>query len=399
MRRAAVLRALLLATLCPPPAAASDSLNGAVILGYQGWFRCDAAQSPNRWAHWFARGADGQPAPVTDLLPDVTGLPPEARCPLPSPARDGAPAEVYDSRHPAVADRHLALMAAHGIAGVAAQRFIRTLERPETLADFDRVLTNLRAAAERHRRSVFVMYDLSGGSPEAAGRLVADWRRLAAGPARERTWQRHHGRPVLGLWGVGLPRAGLTPAQTLDLFRDLRAAGPVTILCGVPVDWRVANQQAWVPVWPGCDVISPWTVGRNRDEAGADRYAPILRADIAAARGFGRDLMPVAYPGFTWTNLMRLRGREVPAHEIPRRCGAFLRRQLTNAVNAGAATLYVAMADEVDEGTAILPVVTDPARVPEGYATPDPGPCRMPPDGYLRIVGEAAAALRAARPR
>lgn len=392
-------RVLLLALFLATPAAAQDSLNGAVILGYQGWFRCDAATAPNRWAHWFARGADGRPVPATDLLPDVTGLPPDARCPLPTPARDGAPAEVYDSRHPAVADRHLSLMAAQGIAGVAAQRFVSVLARPDALADSDRVLTNLRAAANRHRVSVFAMYDLSGGSPEAARRVMADWARLAAGAARDRAWQRHHGRPVLGLWGIGRPQSGLTPSETLDLFRDLRAIGPVTILCGVPVDWRVANQQAWVPVWPGCDILSPWTVGRQRDEAAADRYAPVLRADIAAALSFGRDLMPVAYPGFSWTNLMRLRGRDAPANEIPRGCGAFLRRQLANAVNAGAAMLYVAMADEVDEGTAVLPVVTDPARVPEGYVTPDPGGCRMPPDGYLRIVGEAAGALRAARPR
>lgn len=49
-----------------------------------------------------------------------------------------------------------------------------------------------------------------------------------------------------------------------------------------------------------------------------------------------------------------------PLNAIPRLQGRFFWSQITAAKRAGADMLYVAMFDEVDEGTAIFKVTNDP---------------------------------------
>ena len=61
------------------------------------------------------------------------------------------------------------------------------------------------------------------------------------------------------------------------------------------------------------------------------------------------DFLPVVYPGFSWHNL---HGEQLDA--IPRRKGEFLWSQMAAAKRVGSEMIYVAMFDEVDEGTAII---------------------------------------------
>jgi hypothetical protein len=59
----------------------------------------------------------------------------------------------------------------------------------------------------------------------------------------------------------------------------------------------------------------------------------------------------------------------------------------------GADTVYVAMFDEVDEGTAIFKVTSSPPT--QGHFVGYDG---LPSDWYLRLVGEAAQRLRDKQP-
>ena len=79
--------------------------------------------------------------------------------------------------------------------------------------------------------------------------------------------------------------------------------------------------------------------------------------------------------------------------EIPRRGGQFLWEQFHALSKLGVDTVYVAMFDEVDEGTAIFKVTSSPPTQAHfmGYDG-------LPSDWYLRLVGEGARMLKAKQP-
>lgn len=64
---------------------------------------------------------------------------------------------------------------------------------------------------------------------------------------------------------------------------------------------------------------------------------------------------------------------------------------MTGAIRAGAEMIYVAMFDEIDEGTAIFKCAQ---KVPVGKSTFVPIEEGVESDHYLKLVGEAAKILR-----
>ena len=78
-----------------------------------------------------------------------------------------------------------------------------------------------------------------------------------------------------------------------------------------------------------------------------------------------------------------------PLNQIPRQKGRFYWSQISGAVHTRAKMLYVAMFDEMDEGTAILKCSDQP---PAGVKLCDYE--RMPADHYLWLTGEAGRMLR-----
>lgn len=94
---------------------------------------------------------------------------------------------------------------------------------------------------------------------------------------------------------------------------------------------------------------------------------------------------------------------QYPLNDPPREGGKFFWRQLWNVKHLGTRTIYVAMFDEYDEGTAILPTVPlkrslpkcdDPNRQFPFIALDADGIDNLPPDWYLRICGFAAEAMK-----
>ena len=76
---------------------------------------------------------------------------------------------------------------------------------------------------------------------------------------------------------------------------------------------------------------------------------------------------------------------------IPRLRGEFLSSQITAAHQSGCQMLYVAMFDEVDEGTAIFKCTNDPPTANGGSFLTYEG---LPTDHYLKLVGHAGKLLR-----
>ena len=96
--------------------------------------------------------------------------------------------------------------------------------------------------------------------------------------------------------------------------------------------------------------------------------------------------MPSIYPGFGWDNLTR---QPAGASTIPRRGGKFLWEQFYRLAKMGGKSAYIAMFDEVDEGTAIFKVTSQPPTQAHflGYEG-------LPSDWYLRLTGEGIQMLR-----
>ena len=185
------------------------------------------------------------------------------------------------------------------------------------------------------------------------------------------------------------------------------------------------------------DVLSPWLVGRYKDNAGFDRnYQKLFVPDLERTHALGIGWAPVVFPGFSWSNLMRTTGAgQVNFNGIPRNAGKFWQHQATAfasmvatrttttaatttttttpapkqgraaaaaAVAAGAGGrsrtdaplfIYAAMFDELDEGTAMLKVVSSIQETPaEGqflYYSADG--VSLPSDFYLSLAGNFTA--------
>ncbi|MFL6707437.1 MAG: glycoside hydrolase family 71/99-like protein [Massilia sp.] len=340
------------------------------------------------------------------MLPDTSQMDPKDLCDTGLPRADGrGTVKLFSSLNPAVVRQHMVRLARAGIDGVALQRFVAGLEVPQKRRRMDQVLRNVLAAAQSTGRVVYITYDVSGTAPDkVAGLIQADWSDLQQNFAlrREAAYLKENGKLVLQLWGFGFTDRPGQPAEVAALVAALKQSGSY-VIGGVPTHWRTLagdakTDPAWAPVYRSYDAISPWTVGRYTNGAGADKFfTDVVRADMAEARRAGVRYMPVVFPGFSWFNLMKNRGNDAVINQIPRECGSFLERQIDNVVTARAETMYVAMLDEFDEATALLPGELSPARVPAGAQTLAgvAGQCGGGGDRYLKVTGRGAGRLRA----
>ena len=385
----------------------TSTLHGAHVMGYQGWFGCPGDGAAGRgWRHWFRRDSSGGLRATVDMLPDVSELEREEVCQTGMVDGQGAPVSLYSALNPRTVQRHFRWMRENGISGVALQRFVGGLTDPDQRAARDRVLTNVRAGAESEGRSFFIMYDISGARSNIPEIILQDLEYLVgSGVMRSPQYQRHRGRPVVGIWGFGFRSRAATPEAAAAIITRIRELADVVLLGGVPAGWRTLEGDSdaapgWATIYRSFDVLSPWTVGAYRDEAGIERHAESrLKRDLAETRRLGMDYMPVIFPGASRANQNAALGRDTPLNAIPRHCGQFYWRQVYVATAAGATMLYGAMFDEVDEGTAMFKVVPDSRRLPADgrFVALDSDGCALPADWYLRLAGEATRILQKLR--
>ena len=378
----------------------TSTLTGKVMCGYQGWFGAPGDRSMLQgWRHWTKHSGlleDGNAK--VDLWPDVSELAPGERIPTGFKLADGKPAEVFSSYEKPTVLRHFQWMQEYGIDGVFVQRFINGLKSRAVLDHNNTVLANCREGANLHGRAYAVMYDLSGLSGGRIEEVMNDWRSLRKEMAitEDPAYLHHRGKPVVSVWGVGFRD---DRDYTLDECRRLIAflkndaeAGGCTVIVGVPAHWRELRQDAvsdpaLLDVLATADVISPWTVGRYIDPDGAAKYAEnLLQPDLAWCRQRGIDYLPVVFPGFSWHNM-----NGGPSDQIPRLRGQFLWTQFWHAKRADASMAYVAMFDEVDEGTAIFKCING---VPIGEKSKFVTYEGLPSDYYLKLVSAGSKLIR-----
>ena len=389
------------------PRVDASTLTGKVMVGYQGWFNAEGDGAKRGYNHWTRGNVKPAAGKVRiDLWPDLTEFPAAERFPTGLVHADGTRAEVFSSYVRPTVVRHFSWMKEHGIDGVFLQRFVSSLSRGTSLAANNAVLENVREGARLHGRVYALMYDLSGLAPGKADLLIDDWKKLlrATRLTGDPAYLRHHGKPLLALWGCGFKDDDKTRPSLEDwrkilaFLKDDRESGGLAIMLGVPSFWRTQTRDTitdpvLLELIARADVISPWTPGRYRTpESAATHAATVWEPDLAWCRERQIDFLPVAFPGFSWHNM-----KGAPLNAIPRLQGRFFWAQITAAKRAGADMLYVAMFDEVDEGTAIFKVTNSPPVGPgEGvqFVTYE----GLPSDHYLRLTGLAGQVIRGDHP-
>ncbi|RBP18320.1 hypothetical protein DFR50_101264 [Roseiarcus fermentans] len=417
-----LIAASLICAMNGASAGPHDSLNGKLVVGFQGWFKCPTdGGSEHKWLHWFTKNmADGAHLHL-DVAPDTTELTPAEQCPTSLATRRGGVFNVYSDENPKTVLRQFEWMREYGIDVAAQQRFLVAIDPKSKPLDvrqgWDQVLDNSLHAADATGRGLYVMYDIAGADPKTwADVLVTDWQNLlASGITGRPSYQRHKGKPVLAIAGIGLGGRPGTPEEALALVSRLREVsapyGGLTLIGAGPAGWRTGTRDVkggreWDPVYRAFDIINPWTVGRYRDAASFEAFLKEnIEPDLAETKRLGIDYMPVIYPGTSQQNLFASAGRRPADRQaqlynmVPRDCGRFLWMQAARDRQAGATMLYAAMFDEVDEGTALFKLA-QPEDDPQGVQmlSIDADGCKLPSDWYLRVSGEIAKMLKRHEP-
>ena len=380
-----------------------STLNGKIMAGYQGWFRAPGDGADQGFTHYAIKGKFEPGFSAVEMWPDVSELDEDEKFATPFKHADGSTAYVFSSVVPKTVMRHFKWMEECGMDGVFLQRFVGGTKNEKTRAQYQKVMANVRAGAEKHSRAWAMMYDLTGGADtDIPGAVVADWKRLVDEDKirTDRMYLHHNGKPVVSVWGIGFnDRRRYSLAQCLELvafLKDDPVYGGNTVMIGVPTYWRTLERDTLGDpllhaIAKKADIVSPWAVGRFNNLRDVQNYLEkTAPQDLAWCREQQKDFLPVVYPGFSWFNLMKGRDTEAKFEAIPRLKGDFLKAQLDGHIDYGAAMIYQAMFDEIDEGTAVFKVTNTP---PVGES-PFLGYEGLPGDFYMKMIGDAAARLR-----
>jgi len=386
------------------PGVDTTTLKGKVMCGYQGWFAAEGDGSDRGWVH-FGRHKQFRPGySAIDFWPDMSEMDADEKYPTPFKHADGITASIFSSYNRKTVLRHFRWMQESGIDGVFLQRFGNSVRWPDvTCSHHNVVLTNVQSGANQYGRTWAIMYDLGNlRSGEIEKVVIEDWKRLVdrMGITRDKAYLHHKGKPVVGVWGVGFNdgrKYTLDECEKLVKFlKTDKKFGQNTVMLGVPTGWRTLDREALSNeqlhrIISQADIVSPWTVGRYASPLQARMHAKgVIQPDIEWTKQKKLDYLPVIFPGFSWQNRQRTHGRDARLNHIPRLKGEFLWSQGTAFKQAGAEMLYVAMFDEVDEGTAIFKCTNDPPVGESRFVTYD----GLRSDHYLWLTGKLGEMLR-----
>ena len=355
-----------------------DTYKGLVMAGYQGWHGTPGDGCPHNPAEGWPHYASVAQHPFVfgpgvlrnniDLWPDVTEYEKTyAANGFTSP--DGSTPRLYSSYDASTVNLHFKWMKDYGIDGVFMQRFVSQITDNVALSHSDKVLESAMMASNVYARAISIMYDMVGlNAGMSVDVVLADARKLIRKynlmdrSAGQRYYLYHNGKPLVGLVSVGQNSAPYTVAQAQAIVDGLQDLG-FSIMLGVPAYWRSANGDGDVVDDPkitdlikDADIIMPWFVGAYDYDGTVpttpcgsfnDFFSKRIIADFAAADNYGVDFCPLVFPGFSDRNMH-------PDHYVyDRHGGDFYWQQIYKFINQGAQMLYVAMFDEIDEGTAI----------------------------------------------
>ena len=352
------------------------TLNGKVMCGYQGWYTAEGDGSGKGWTHYQRRGNFEPGSCTIDLWPDVSELGEDEKFATPFKHADGSVAYVYSgtSHRPCCGTSAGCASTASTACSCSVSPWRRSRRWHCVIATWCSAV-----AAKAQPRGPRVRSDVRPVGPARAGRsrlstIGSCWSTACAWarpgrqglppPRRQARRRRLGGSDSTTAGGIrwtsahGWSTSSRTTRPTAAT-RSWSACPPA----GATLDRDAMNDPALHEIIGKADVVSPWTVGRTTRPRVPRHAKERMVPDLKWCAEHGKDYLPVVFPGFSWHNMNP--GR--PLDQIPRRKGAFPLVALVNAKESGAKAIYVAMFDEMDEGTAIFKCTNDP---PVGGASP-----------------------------
>lgn len=377
-----------------------NTIIGKVICGYQGWFNTEGDGADLGWKHYKNNGTFEPGMCSIDFWPDMSEYGVDERFETSFNHADGSKGLVFSSAHPNTVNRHFKWMNDYGIDGVFVQRFVSNVKNEKNHANLNKVYDNCFLASVNNKRLLSVMYDLSGSGREVLENAKKDWRNLVdsyqINNPNKKNVMTLKGKAVVAIWGVGFKDREYTLDDIQELitfFKNDPTYGNCAVLLGVPTGWRsldrdCINDPKIHELIKMADIVHPWTPGRYKSiDAADDHKTTYTIKDKLWCEQNGLQYMPVVFPGFSWHNL---RFGEAELNAIPRLKGDFLWRQFYNAISSDVQMIYVAMFDEIDEGTCIFKCTDNPPVGASPFATYE----GLPSDYYLWLTGKASSMLK-----
>lgn len=371
------------------------SYKGLVMAGYQGWFNARGDGANRGWNHY---GNIDKEKIGVEIWPDVSEY--EKTYKTPFKLANGDHAYLFSSYDESSVQLHFKWMRQYGIDGVFVQRFVVNLKSQTGSNHNNKVLSAALDAAEQYKRAIAVMYDFSGMLDGDEALVISDFKKLVdsikiTGRGNNQSYLYHNSKPLVALWGVGFNdnrKYGLKNVRAvIDFLKNDPVYGGCSILLGVPTQWRELEGDTepdpqLLETFKQADIIHPWFVGRFI-ESRLPKMMERISADMAWCKKYKVDYVPVVYPGFSWHNMKP----ESPLDQIPRNRGQFFWKQLSGVIQKGAEMIYIAMFDEVDEGTAIFKISKNLPLGHTEFVKPEED---IPSDYYLYLSGYAGKMLR-----
>ena len=390
---------------------------GLVMTGYQGWFNTSDDGAGRGWFH-YQRNGKFEPGNCTiEFWPEMYEYEIQYETAFRYP--DGRVATVFSSYDYSTVDTHFRWMKEYDIDGAFLQRYMAAEKSASFSNNAWQILKHTLTASKKYDRVISIMYawdvNFVPGDEEI---LIRDWKRLVdeldIKNPRKYNILYHNGKPLVTLWGAGF--AGETRRYDLDEVEKIvdflsndPDYGGCSVMLGVPTTWRdplirgsdAVNDPRLMQILEKVDIIAPWHVDRYRGfylrEGTYQTVLDIVGDDIAWCKANGKDYAPCIFPGCSMLNLRNINDPESPEffHWSPRLKGEYMWMMVANAVRHGADMLYIAMFDEIDEGTAIFKITNDPPR-----SDPKRGGSYffdlegMPSDHYLWLSGMAGKMMR-----
>ncbi len=332
-------------------ASSYSEFKGKTVSGYQAWFTATEGKEWNRTFDYYPNIEDyDQNELVQSAYSDLGS---------------GEPALLFSSNNKNTIDTHFSWMQEYGIDGAAIQRFSPNITGRNIILNKEGShLYKIKEAAEETGRIFYIMYDISGGVP---GSYIEDMKfdwvynieqslDLLSSPSYATVTENGVTKPVVCLWGLGVDGR---PTNGYDEMIEFFKSRGCYVIIGTSTYWRT---EAYLNSYLKSDMISPWSVGTYSDTNGINnKVINTYAQDIAYLNNYGIDFYPVVWSGFSWC--LWNNGRP---NMIPRNAGQFMWDQFYSLKqNLGTTSVYIAMFDEYDEGTAIAKNATDYFEIPK----------------------------------
>jgi hypothetical protein len=376
-------------------------LDYGAYYGYQAWHLApDPASGSvfNQWIHWFDDNTPTAAKIHGDLWPDMREYPDEDLFNTQMAYPNGDPVKVYSCSRYSTIDLHVKWMKDYGLRGHFFQAQCANITNPDILGRTDTIARYIRTACEKYEVKFCMMpcnnAKSASQNENIVSKIINYWKhcvddlRITESPQ----YIHQNGLPVIGFWGLGFDNRPMTVAEATEIL-DFFQNSPehkyrVYVMGGVPVSWRTAPKAGWSPVFLRLDMISPWRTVFNFTANSLNR----MNQDLIYCNQNGLDYNPVVSPG---ASTAHMRGDPSMRNWKPRNGGQFFWDQVHAVCQMDSKFMYVAMFDEVDEGTAMYKMVNATENCPVGA---DQVPLNedgynLPSDWYLRVGAEAQKML------